>query len=289
MEFKPFPKIENIKKLRMSITQKIHGSNAQIFISKIDRDNHTPPSHRPIYVHQNGVTYLVQAGSRNRWLSPGKDTDNFGFAQWVEDNKDELFQFLGPGQHFGEWAGPGINSGEGLEEKTFVLFDFWKYPPERPLPPNVKVVPVLYDGKLDPDVIDQVAEDLKTNGSKLVPGFMRPEGMVVTLGGVRYKYVFDAEETQWKKAPEKKKVSTNGPDVSHLLQPIRLEKLLSRDSRYIDDYPASLVTIVKDYVQDLIDEGQICGDKDEVKAIRKELGSQLYPFIKASVSERVDN
>lgn len=32
MEFKAFPKIPNIKKLKMAITQKIHGTNAQIYI-----------------------------------------------------------------------------------------------------------------------------------------------------------------------------------------------------------------------------------------------------------------
>lgn len=33
MEFKPFPKIQNVGKLAMHITQKIHGTNAQVFIT----------------------------------------------------------------------------------------------------------------------------------------------------------------------------------------------------------------------------------------------------------------
>ena len=34
MEFKAFPKIESLRKIEMTITQKIHGTNAQIFITE---------------------------------------------------------------------------------------------------------------------------------------------------------------------------------------------------------------------------------------------------------------
>lgn len=256
MEFKAFPKIERIGNLFMTITQKIHGSNAQIVITEDGQ---------------------IQAGSRNRWISVGDD--NYGFASFVEENKTDLIDKLGVGQHFGEWAGPGINSGEGLPEKRFILFDVRRYPPARPLPERVMVVPTLYQGMADFGAIESTMNDLKTNGSKLVPGFMRPEGVVIELGGVRYKKVFVAEETNWKKA-DKVKVNIEGLDVSHLLQPVRMEKLISRDENYIKEYPSSLPILCKAYVQDLVDEGQLTGDADYIKAVRRALGSNLFKLAK---------
>lgn len=267
MEFKAFPKIEHVGNLYMTITQKIHGSNAQIYI----------------FDTESGRDLLV--GSRNRWITP--EDDNFGFATFVYKNKLEFITKLGLGQHFGEWAGPSINSGEGLTEKTFVLFDEHKFPPERPLPPQTVVVPVLYKGKLDLDAVNSAMMDLKANGSKLVSGFTRPEGIVINFGGTRYKKVFDAEETAWKKGDgtkERLKNMQDSVDVSHLLQPLRLEKLLSRDSRYVENYPESLSTICKDYVEDLISESQITGTPDEIKVTRKALGGELYKFVKQSLT-----
>src|ERR1700722_7041547 len=96
-EFRSFGKIERIGKLYMSITQKIHGTNAQI------------------YIDCEEGKYTIIAGSRTRWLTP--EDDNFGFAQWVSENQVDLCLTLGIGRHYGEWCGKGINSGEGLNEK----------------------------------------------------------------------------------------------------------------------------------------------------------------------------
>lgn len=101
-EFKAFGKILHIGKLYMTITQKIHGSNAQILIKRDDEDQ----------------AYHILAGSRSRWLTP--DDDNYGFCKWVRENSIELIEKLGEGRHYGEWAGPGINSGEGLTKKHCV-------------------------------------------------------------------------------------------------------------------------------------------------------------------------
>jgi len=269
MEFKAFPKISRIEKAQVSITQKLHGTNAQVLIE------------------ENEAGELeIRAGSRNRWIFP--DNDNYGFATFVEANKQEFIEKLGPGRHFGEWVGPGINSGEGLEEKRFMLFDWWKYPEERPLPPQTGVVPVLYKGKLKPGVIEEVFEDLKKNGSKLVPGFMRPEGIVVSINDVRYKQTFDNEEVAWKKSsghknPKTPKVKV---DYSHLLQPLRLEKLLSKDEALERGYPETLGQICQLYMNDLVEEEQIVGDKDQIKAIKKGATGQVFKFIKAFISEK---
>lgn len=264
LDFKSFSKIAKIDALPMVITQKIHGSNAQVVI------------------FENGHGELdILVGSRTRYLSP--EADNYGFCSFINDNKQEFIEKLGIGRYFGEWAGPGINSGEGLTEKTFILFDHYRFPPERPLPPQTRVVPVLYTGKLDSDEITIALEDLSFKGSKLVPGFMRPEGIVVEIGGVRYKKVFNPEETAWTKPGHKtakEKIASLSCSVEHLLQAIRLEKLLSRDSQYLENYPISLPEIVKEYVADLEAEGQFNEVEDIKQMEKKSLGKVVYLFIR---------
>ncbi len=293
MEFKAFEKINRLNKVEMQITQKIHGTNAQVFI--IERQSNLVLINDveqvdPSVVQVDGKYYELRCGSRTRWIYPGDD--NYGFAAFVYQHKEEFIRKLGVGQHFGEWAGLGINSGEGLSEKIFVLFDFWKYPPERELPPGCVVVPVLYKGPFDIQKIEEVMNDLKTNGSKLSPGFMRPEGVVISTMGCRFKKVFEAEETQWKKGDEKakaikeEKANVALQNFGHLFQPIRMEKLLSRDEKYIREFPASLPSLCKDYVEDLIAEGQIVGDEDYVKSVRKALGSELFKFAKECVAKQ---
>ena len=99
-EFAGFPKMARLSR-DIVITEKIDGTNAQIYITKEGE---------------------IRAGSRNRWITPADD--NFGFAQWVESNRDQLLE-LGPGRHFGEWWGSGIQRGYGMEkgEKKFSLFN----------------------------------------------------------------------------------------------------------------------------------------------------------------------
>jgi len=307
MEFQAFPKIESFRKVEMVITQKIHGTNAAIQILRTKKCVGEVPGYlsaemafkalesvmpegvesvtlEPYSVSHNLVMaeYVeVRAQSRTRFIYPGDD--NFGFAAWVEANKAELIEKLGSGIHYGEWAGPGINSGEGLKEKMFVLFDHWKFPAERPLPTGTAVVPVLYKGPFDLAKIEEVMADLKENGSKLVPGFLRPEGVVVQTMGTRLKKVFDPEDTKWRQPSKEKAPKLAGQDYSHLLQPIRLQKLLSRDQRYLVAYPESLSSIVKDYFQDLVDEGEVTGDEGQLAAIRKDASSQIFHFVKSLI------
>ena len=271
MEFTGFNKIENYKKVHMVITQKIHGSNAQIYIEKNDNGQYQ--------IGENKYNVLV--GSRNRWITP--ESDNFGFAQFVYSNVIEIIEKLGVGKHFGEWAGPGINSGEGLSEKTFVLFDHHKFPSDRPLPARMVVVPVLYKGKLDANKVDEVMEDLKLNGSKLVKGFMRPEGVVIEIAGNKFKQVFEPEETQWKGVKKEKVVDSNVKDYSFLLQPIRLEKLLSKDERFIKEYPGSMTDIIGSYFKDLLEENQI--ESIEERTARKQISRPLVSMIQEIINK----
>src|ERR1044072_4291110 len=97
-EFTPFPKIGRLDK-DMVVTEKIDGTNAAIVIT------------------EDGVIY---AQSRKQFITP--DKDNAGFANWVQEHELEL-EALGPGVHFGEWWGSGIQRGYGLDHKRFSLFN----------------------------------------------------------------------------------------------------------------------------------------------------------------------
>lgn len=162
--FEPFPKISRLSR-EIIVTEKIDGTNAQIYITD---DNQ------------------ILAGSRSRWLYPGKSTDNFGFAGWVEAHKEELLQ-LGPGRHFGEWWGSGIQRGYGLKEKRFSLFNTDRWRESRP--ECCFVVPTLYRGIFSTQVIDEIIESLRAFGSQAEPGFTSPEGVVIfhTASGHLYK------------------------------------------------------------------------------------------------------
>lgn len=265
-DFESFGKIEKIGKLYMSITEKIHGTNAQIYIYSDEHNN-----------------IQLKAGSRTRWLTP--EDDNFGFAKFCYSNKDELIDKLGQGRHFGEWAGKGINAGYNLAEKVFFLFN-WKRWKQEALLSNVSVVPILYSGKMSFEKIQETMDYLKYNGSRISAGYMNPEGIVVEIGNNIYKKTFDTEEIKWGgKDPNKIIIQPDSIDVSHLLQPIRLEKLLSRDSRYIENYPESIADIVSDYVKDLVEEGQIIGSEEEIKAMKKYIGKYVFNFIRSIVAE----
>jgi hypothetical protein len=271
-EFKAFSKIQNIGKLYMTITEKIHGSNAQIYI----------------YRDENAVLQL-KAGSRTRWLMPGDD--NFGFAQFIYENKEEIISKLGEGRHFGEWAGRGINAGYNLPEKRLFLFNWrrWKSI-ENELPARISTVPLLYTGKMSLEIIDEIMDKLKENGSYISSGYMKPEGIVVEFNGSFYKKTFDIEEVKWSgKDPNKISIPREKLNLDHLLQPIRLRKLLSRDSRYIENYPSSIKEICADYVKDLEEENKIADNDDEVKGIKKALGGQIFYFIKSIVAEEISN
>lgn len=272
MEHKKFSKIQTLKNCKMSITQKLHGTNAQIYIFEYTSTG--SESHEP--------RMQAKAGSRNRWIFPGDD--NYGFASYVEENKQEIIDILGPGLHYGEWCGPGINSGEGLKEKTLFLFN-WRRWESVTLPTGILTVPVLYEGDMDMSKVPEVMDKLLKEGSKAVPGFNKPEGVVVEVLGQLFKQTFAVEESAWKgsKSGNKNKPKKEIIDYSYLCQPIRLEKIISSDEAYTREYPKSLPVICKAYMADLEEEGQILGDEDERSSIRKRASSQIFQFIRSQM------
>ena len=169
MTFEPFPKIGRLRRGCL-VTEKIDGTNAQIFIS----DSNCSAVESPV-ASVDGLT--LWAGSRTRFLQPGKDTDNFGFAAWVRDNAAELVK-LGPGRHFGEWWGRGIQRGYGLSERRFSLFNPFRWKDDV-RPSCCHIVPILYQGIFDSKEIDDCVSAFEWNGSHAAPGFMQPEGIIV--------------------------------------------------------------------------------------------------------------
>jgi hypothetical protein len=176
-EFRPFQKIPRLSR-DIVITEKIDGTNGVIFI--------------PYAVEQSLFGYgTIYAGSKSRWLNATeKGADNFGFAGWVYQNQNDLVRVLGPGYHHGEWYGRGIQRNYGLDHKRFALFNpKWKAAFDASgWMPELDVVPVLYDGPLSDHAIYRSLEVLQLGGSRVVPGFMNPEGVVIFHTASRHLY-----------------------------------------------------------------------------------------------------
>jgi hypothetical protein len=152
MEFKPWPKITRIENKRNPIfTEKIDGTNACIVIG------------------DNGE-FACQ--SRTRFITPGDD--NFGFAKWAYEHKEELLS-MGPGHHYGEWWGLGIQRGYEEKQKNFSLFNTRRWGEHNPNTPKcVRVVPIL-----PVKSVEEAKQFLMERGSLASPGWMRPEGAVM--------------------------------------------------------------------------------------------------------------
>lgn len=151
----------------------------------------------------NGVIYVspdgnVLAGSRNRWLVPEwirPNCDNYGFAGWVNQNADILAPFLGEGYHYGEWFGYKIQRGYGLPVRRWAMFRAKHITP--PID-SIVTVPVLYVGEdIAGNDISGFATNLLANGSVLVPGYDKPEGIVIQYTNPSmHKWTFDGPK--WK-------------------------------------------------------------------------------------------
>ena len=77
VEFKPWEKIPRENPFTVTISEKIDGTNACVVIKDGD---------------------IVGVQSRKRFITP--EDDNYGFAAWVEENRDELLK-MGDGYQVG--------------------------------------------------------------------------------------------------------------------------------------------------------------------------------------------
>lgn len=152
MNFIKWPKIPRLENEVFHISEKIDGTNACIVITEEGK---------------------VGAQSRTRLITP--DDDNYGFARWVNENQDTLFEELGYGHHFGEWWGQGIQRGYDLKEKRFSLFNPTK---QSSICHNVPMIKSCIQEDLT-SAINVLTTILQTEGSFAAPGYMRPEGLVV--------------------------------------------------------------------------------------------------------------
>lgn len=211
--FTEFPKMARFAR-ECIITEKIDGTNGQVFIYD-PAENTEAIEGFTSAADSTGKVWNIMAGSRTRWITPA--SDNHGFARWVWDNAESLAH-LGPGRHFGEWWGSGIQRGYGLQkgEKRFSLFNVqrWCLHGEQPqriatadpriekyqdvLPPCCRLVPVLRRGNFD--TISYMAHEslmsLQDQGSFAAPGFMKPEGIVIfhTAGNVGFKRTLEKDD-----------------------------------------------------------------------------------------------
>lgn len=184
MEFKEFPKMPRLSQETALVTEKIDGTNAQIFIQEECRPF--------VFARFDGSTYSLPflVGSRSRWITP--EQDNYGFARWAYDHADQLVK-LGAGRHYGEWWGSNIKRGYNQDRRRFSLFNALRWTTKETPPPCCDVVPILHCGTLDTLDVDKIMADLAAGGSKAAPGFMQPEGIVIyyVKAGFGLKNTFD--------------------------------------------------------------------------------------------------
>ncbi|HLL34203.1 MAG TPA: RNA ligase family protein [Streptomyces sp.] len=204
------------------MTEKLDGTNSAIHLTPVadweaDLITSVPGDSSLHVVEVDGVKWAVTAQSRRRIITPGKTTDNYGFAGWVYDNAADLVRILGEGLHFGEWWGRGIQRGYGLDGRVFSLFNTarWFETGEdgydsmstraelSALAGQIGAVPVIYQGTFSEARIHHALMSLKLHGSHAAPGFMNPEGVCVYHSQSRnvYKVTLDNNDAgKWEAA-----------------------------------------------------------------------------------------
>lgn len=190
MEFQAWPKIPRLNR-QMVVTEKLDGTNAAVVIEEVDLNvlgNAALDPNVTAVVERDDAVHAVFAQSRKRFITP--ESDNFGFARWVSENAQGLVEALGPGTHFGEWWGQGIQRGYGLKEKRFSLFNTnrWEYnDPRHEGVPGLGTVPVIATGLFDTETINSIVE-FELVESYAAPGFNNPEGVVVWHEAARQSF-----------------------------------------------------------------------------------------------------
>jgi len=181
LEFKAWPKIPRLNKEKITITEKMDGTNSSIIIKEGE---------------------IVGIQSRKRFIYPEgynnlNNCDNAGFAGWVRDNEKELLE-LGEGHHFGEWVGPSIQKNpHNLPIKRFYLFNThrWGTYGER-CPSCCTTVRELYNGDNTKEAVTQAMENLLNIGAMEE---YTPEGIIVFnhLAKAYYKLTYECKDGKW--------------------------------------------------------------------------------------------
>lgn len=203
LEFQEFEKISRLNR-EVIVTEKIDGTNGQVHIrpaagSELEMGYDTQ-------IEVNGEPHYIRAGSRNRWVLHLGSDDNNGFGRWVYQHAHELAA-LGPGAHFGEWWGQGIQRKYGLTEKRWSLFNVGRWTDshraamqqltekQQYAPECCHVVPILTTG-IGMEPVERALDVLRRAGSLASPGFMKPEGIVAfhTHSRTLFKVTLERDE-----------------------------------------------------------------------------------------------
>ncbi|MFD7646367.1 RNA ligase family protein [Streptomyces albidoflavus] len=219
-EFVEWPKTRRLFR-DIVVTEKLDGTNSAVHLTLLadweaDLITSVPGDNSLHVALVDGVQWAVTAQSRKRIITPGKSTDNFGFATWVYDNAADLVRILGEGLHFGEWWGQGIQRGYGLDERRFSLFNAARWwaadedgtsmnsrAEQSDIIDQIDAVPVLYEGTFAEAAICAALTDLGDYGSVAAPGFMNPEGICVYHTQTRtiFKVTLDNQDAgKWEAA-----------------------------------------------------------------------------------------
>lgn len=215
-EFTAWPKTARLFR-DVVVTEKLDGTNSAVHIAPVPQMGADGFPDETLFANVDGVIYGVAAQSRKRLITPGKTSDNYGFAGWVHDNAVDLVRILGVGLHFGEWWGRGIQRGYGLEQRRFSLFNTARWvasdeaggasmqqrAEQSSLVDQIDAVPVLYEGLFSEARIATVLQELTSSGSYAAPGFMNPEGICVYHTQTRtvFKVTLDNQDAgKWEAA-----------------------------------------------------------------------------------------
>lgn len=197
IEFKPWPKTPRLYR-DVVITEKIDGTNAAVHIVALDDEETCPDVAAEVEDTETGTRYAVAAQSRNRLITPGDD--NYGFAAFAHEFALDLVRDLGPGTHYGEWWGNGIQRGYGLSkgDRRFSLFNVARFGHlgEARSDRRIGTVPILYAGVFADWAVSASLSYLRDHGSDAVIGYGNPEGIVVYHEAARqvFKVLLEADD-----------------------------------------------------------------------------------------------
>ena len=198
MSYPSFSSIERLENLYCHITEKVDGTNGLIYIGD---------KYEAYYPYE-----LIRFGSRNRWITT--EDDNCGFANFFSQYKAELDDIIDlirlekgevekgySSQIYGEWFGKGIQRGYNLEAKFFMPFS--EYFATKMIDAgiaHIKMPVTLYSGKFSVEILEGCMNKLKDEGSQVVPGYNRPEGVVVYFPKHNFRLKETFEGPKWKDA-----------------------------------------------------------------------------------------
>jgi hypothetical protein len=244
LAFQEWPKIYRLYR-DVLITEKIDGTNACIAIVPVDEIltrgyEQTDTFNRPrdgecvggkmdqSERHAPGIVldgHVIFAQSRKKVISPG--SDNFGFAAFVRANATELLERLGPGRHYGEWYGGGIQHGYNMQknDKRFALFNASRWQFET-LPERVNTVPILYEGVFsDTCVQDALAKLRPCSWAKGSSGMAKAEGVVVYFKQSRTSFKVLAEDDDVPKTVAASRTLTQPKQESGVIRALRIAEV----------------------------------------------------------------